>query len=251
MGEVQLLALGDAAWTVQFGTLIDEATHARVMGFVAKLHVAMQADAPGWSLVRDVVPSFRSVSVLFDPLHEKAPGLGKVLMELAADVQSQRLAGRNWLLPACFDSEFALDLGDVAKRHEMQPKDVISALCDATFRVYVLGFMPGFPYMGGLPQKLETPRLANPRKVVPPKSIAIAGQMCAVYPDSSPGGWNLLGRCPIPFFDVRADPPALLAPGDTVNWYEIDRVSCLEMEARLASGELLTEKFLQTSEGLQ
>ena len=99
----------------------------------------------------------------------------------------------------------------------------------------MIGFMPGFPYMGGLPAELEMPRLSSPRQAVPARSLAVAGPMCAVYPWESPGGWHLLGRTPVPMFSAADPAPSLLASGDRVQWQAIDRPSFLAMEAAAAA----------------
>ena len=124
-------------------------------------------------------------------------------------------------------------------------RQVIEVLCGATFQVYMIGFMPGFPYMGGLPAALEMPRLSSPRKAVPARSLAIAGAMCAVYPWESPGGWRLLGRTPLPFFSAQERAaPALLAAGDRVRWQAITRAEFDVLEAASAAGTLARERFL-------
>jgi len=121
---------------------------------------------------------------------------------------------------------------------------VVQTLCQSAFRVYMIGFMPGFPYMGGLPASLHTPRLSSPRKCVPARSIAIAGEMCAVYPWQSPGGWNLLGQTPVDLFVAQDNPPALLASGDFVHWQAVDRREYAEIEQALACGDLHRQHFL-------
>ena len=109
----------------------------------------------------------------------------------------------------------------------------------------MIGFLPGFPYMGGWPKSLATPRLATPRQRVPGHSLAVAGEMCAVYPWDSPGGWNLIGRTPVSLFDVRhTEQPAMLAAGYTVRWYAISTAEYTEMFAQCQSGQLARDAFL-------
>jgi len=138
----------------------------------------------------------------------------------------------------CFDEDFAPDLADLAQTKGLTREAVIGLLLGATFRVYMIAFMPGFPYMGGLPKALEMPRLKSPRKAVPARSLAVAGAMCAVYPWESPGGWRLLGRTPIPLFSARDEAPSLLASGDRVNWRAVGREEFKELEAAAVSGHL-------------
>ena len=133
----------------------------------------------------------------------------------------------------------------------MAPEGVIALLTAATYLVYMIGFMPGFPYMGGLPPQLAMPRLANPRKVVPARSLAVTGEMCAVYPWESPGGWNLLGRTPVPLFEAAEEAaPALLESGDQVRWRVVDRAEFEYIAGELAAGRLSRANFCIAAEAV-
>ena len=112
------------------------------------------------------------------------------------------------------------------------PEDWLAGFCAVSFDVFMLGFLPGFAYLGGLPRELDAPRLATPRKNVPERSVAVADGMCAAYPFASPGGWRLIGRTPLQMFDVRGSCPALLAPGDRVRWRLIGLDQFLALEGR-------------------
>jgi KipI family sensor histidine kinase inhibitor len=244
--SVRLLPLGDMAWTVEFGERIDPALHARVLGLAKALEERRtdRADRE-FAGVIDVVPTFRSLTVHYNPLASDGEQLGAALLRLAASSGAAGAQGRQWRIPVCFDDEFAPDLADLAEAKGLSRDEVVRRMTEATFQVYMIGFMPGFPYMGGLPPELEVPRLASPRKAVPARSLAIAGAMCAVYLWESPGGWRLLGRTPVPMFSA-ADPlsPALLASGDRVSWQAIGRPVFLEMEAAVAAGALERSRFL-------
>ena len=239
----RLLPVGDAAWTVQFGEIIDPALHARVLGLAGALE---QARAAGeFSAVVDVVPTFRSLTVYFDPLSSNGEQLGAALLRLAEAAGTASQQGRHWRIPVCFDDDFAPDLNDLAAAKGLSREAVIALMTEATFQVYMIGFMPGFPYMGGLPSVLEIPRLASPRKAVPARSLAIAGTMCAVYPWQSPGGWRLLGKTPVPMFSAAdTASPSLLASGDRVCWQAIERPLYLELEAAALAGALDRQDFL-------
>ena len=233
----RLLPVGDAAWTVEFGDIIDPALHARVLGLADALAKARVSGASGelsgeFSGVFDVVPTFRSLTVYFNPLLSDGERIGEALVRLAESAGTASSLGRHWRIPVCFDDDFAPDLNYLAETKGLSREAVIALMTEATFQVYMIGFMPGFPYMGGLPSVLEIPRLASPRKAVPARSLAIAGTMCAVYPWQSPGGWRLLGKTPVPMFSAAdTASPSLLASGDRVCWQAIDRPRFLEMEA--------------------
>jgi inhibitor of KinA len=187
--------------------------------------------------------------VHYDPLATDGERLGEALRELAGKAGTAKAQGRRWQLPVCFDDEYAPDLNDLAEAKGMSREAVIEQLLGTTFQVYMIGFMPGFPYMGGLPAELQMPRLASPRKAVPERSLAVAGEMCAVYPWESPGGWRLLGRTPVPMFSGADSEPALFASGDRVGWRAIDRATYLELEAAGKANTLDRKQFLLAAEG--
>jgi len=240
----RLLALGDSAWTVEFGDSISTELNAMVMALANLIELAKEHE-PILKEIVDLVPTFRSLTVHFSPLNTDAQALAKRLLAMAQLVTPQELFGKHWHLPACFDKEFALDLSDLATSKQMSESKVIDQLLASTFRVYMIGFLPGFPYMGGLPKALSKPRLKTPRQRVPSNSIAVTGEMCAVYPWNSPGGWNLIGSTPVCLFDLRhEEQPALLAAGDTVTWYEISHIEYAELFAQCQTGHMTRETFL-------
>jgi inhibitor of KinA len=241
--EPRLLPLGDCAWTVEFGSTIDAATNARVMGLAQRVAQARTLD-PLMAPVTDLVPTFRSLTVHFDPWTADAGALGLALLTLAQQSVEIATQGRCWQLPVCFDEDFAPDLARVCELRQLSRTQVIDGLLGASFRVYMLGFQPGFPYMGGLPPALATPRLPSPRQKVPAQSVAIALDMCSVYPWESPGGWNLLGRTPVVLFDpAQTEQPAMLIAGDEVQWTEVDRATHDRLAADVTRG-LPRETFL-------
>jgi KipI family sensor histidine kinase inhibitor len=244
----RLLALGDAAWTVEFGREINAAVNARVMDLAERIALLRQDD-PLFATVSDLVPTFRSLTLHFDPLLTDAEALGERLLALGQQAGSKLHEGRRWRLPVCFEGDFAPDLPRLAQAKGLDQDAVIQRLLAAEFRVYMIGFLPGFPYMGGLPPELAMPRLASPRQRVPANSLAVAGEMCAVYPWESPGGWNLLGRTPVQLFDLKqAGQPAMLAAGDRVRWYAVSRDEYERLQQRIQGGALPRESFLQAEE---
>lgn len=249
---VRLLPLGDMAWTVEFGDCISPAVHSRVLGLAhtlererndaASVNVALES-------ILDVVPTFRSLTVHFDAEVCDGEALGRELLRLASASGVARALGRRWSLPVCFDADFAPDLADLAQSKGLTTEEVIARLTATEFQVYMIGFMPGFPYMGGLPAELHMPRLSSPRKAVPERTLAVANDMCAVYPWESPGGWRLLGRTPLPLFRAADPEPALLASGDRVRWHAIDRATYLALEAAGQAGRLERRQFLAAEAG--
>jgi inhibitor of KinA len=126
-------------------------------------------------------------------------------------------------IPVCYDPEFAFDLDHVAEHAQISSREVVDLHSAAEYRVNCIGFVPGFPFLSGLPKKLATPRRATPRKEIPAGSVAIGGAQTGIYPMRSPGGWNVIGRTPLRLFNPENDPPALLRVGDRVQFHSITR----------------------------
>lgn len=209
----RLLELGDAALTLELGARIDPAINARVM---AARDAVAEAGLAG---ITDLVPTYRSLTVHFDPLVADRAALVAQLHAAAAATQKSALAGRHFEIPVRFGGADGPDLDEVAKATGRSAEEIVATLCGLELRVYLIGFLPGFPYLGDLPEWLRLPRRATPRTAVPANSVAIAGPQAAVYPWQSPGGWHLLGRTTVTMFDASdAGRPALLAPGDTVRF---------------------------------
>ncbi|MFH1869637.1 MAG: 5-oxoprolinase subunit PxpB [Pseudomonadota bacterium] len=229
----RLLALGDGALTLEFGDRIDPALNAKVIAARDAL-AALKLEG-----ISDVVPAWRSLTVHFDPLQLDRELLAHHLLECAqARAQELALAIR-WQIPVVFGHEFGPDLAAVALATGRSESQIIDALCATELRVFLIGFLPGFPYLGELPDWLRLPRLATPRAAVPANSLAIAGAQAAIYPWQSPGGWHLLGRTPVRLFDVADTArPALLAPGDAVRFRPIARDEFECLAAAVAAREI-------------
>ena len=233
----RLLDAGDGAVTIEFGDQITS----QLVGRVAALDKLLQAARERGELagVVETMPTFRSLTVLYDPLQTSRAVLDPVLSALASQSEAAPAAnGRRWRLPVCYGGEFGADLADVASATGLSPDAVVQLHADTELSVYMIGFMPGFPFMGDLPSALDMPRRREPRLRVPAGSVAITGSLTAIYPWQSPGGWQLIGRCPVPLFDAAAATPSLLAPGDTVRFEAITAQRLAELEAAITAGEL-------------
>jgi inhibitor of KinA len=214
--------LGDQAVTITIGNSIDEATHRRVRAVVARL------DRNRPIGVVDRVPAFASIAVHYDP--ERVGGesayaqIVAALSSLLGDVEDEPLApARVVEIPVCYGGELGSDLADVATRHGLSEDDVVRIHAAGDYLVYMVGFMPGFAYLGGLDDRIATPRRSSPRTAVPTGTVGIGGQQTGVYPMVSPGGWNLIGRTPRAIFDIARAEPSLLATGDRVRFRSISR----------------------------
>ncbi len=236
----RLLPLGDGAVILQFGDEVSPEAHGLVMGCVHALGEAVKRGS--LQGVVEWVPAYASVTVRFDDADASEPAAAQrdaALLALAQAAKPMHAAGRPWRLPVCFDdAAFAPDLAQVATARGLSVETVIAQIIATPLRVYMLGFMPGFPYMGELPSMLSMPRLASPRRAVPAGSLGITGRMACIYPWLSPGGWNLIGRTPVRPFDLREAEPALLRAGDVVTWQRVDQATFDQLEVQAEAGTL-------------
>jgi KipI family sensor histidine kinase inhibitor len=180
--------------------------------------------------IRNLHPGYASLLIDFDPLRLTHDELTALVQQL----QSADTAGVGdsvVVIPVCYDSEFGLDLADVAQHAGLSLEEVIRLHTSPTYLVYFLGFTPGFAYLGGLPEPLHTPRLATPRISVAAGSVGIAGSQTGIYPVDSPGGWRLIGRTPLRMFDPGATTPTRLQPGDRMCFAAINRETFETLQA--------------------
>lgn len=203
---------GDSALLLELDEEISDSINARVVGIAAAVR---RHALPG---VRDVIPTYRSVAVHFDPLSIGLDSVRTLLTTSATEVASEAGEGKTVVIPVQYGGEMGPDLRDVAAFTGVSTDDVVAMHTDAHYRVFMLGFMPGFAYMGTVDQALAMPRHDTPRVKVPAGSVGIAGRHTGVYPRESPGGWRLIGRTPMSMFDPHRTPAALVAPGDTVRF---------------------------------
>ncbi len=210
--NVRFLAAGDTAVVVEFGDRIDRHLSERVLRLSSRMRAA---NLPG---VVETVPTFRSLLVHYDPLATDSASLTAAIEKLLDSSRGEPQPVKLWRIPACYEASHAPDLAEVAQRTGLSEADVVRLHSSARYHVYMIGFVPGYPYMGDLPVQLVLPRRADPRVRVPAGSIAIATTMTAIYPLESPGGWHLIGATPVRLFDVRRPKPALFSPGDAVQF---------------------------------
>lgn len=219
--QLDLIPCGDRHALLRLGAGVDEATNRRV-------HAAARALAAlGHPALREAIPGYNSLLVEYDPVRLSWLGLRRLveaaLARLAAGEEegADRDGARTVEVPVWYGGEAGPDLEDVAAHAGLTPDQVVALHAAGTYRVYCLGFSPGFCYLGGLDPRLHTPRLPSPRTRVPAGSVAIGGQQTGIYPAETPGGWRIIGRTPLVLFDPWRDPPSLLQPGDRVRFVPI------------------------------
>jgi inhibitor of KinA len=212
MADFRILKAADSALVVEFGSAVDRRTSDRVLALAEKLE---RAGLPG---VTEVVATFRSLSVNYDSLVSTGDELEQIIITLVNEPTRSSHGKRLWDIPVCYDVKFAPDIEDVARSVDLTVAEVAALHASTQYHVYMIGFVPGYPYRGDLPARLQLPRRPDPRTRVPPGSLAIATGMTAVYPYESPGGWHLIGTSPVRFFDANSAKGALLEPGDGVKF---------------------------------
>jgi inhibitor of KinA len=230
---MEIVPLGDSALVVRMRERFDDAPEQTLDIVLRVFHQLQNAAIPG---VIELAPAYTSVAVFFDPIPvaKSAETPDKVFDWLVTRIRAAvagvvdsgrivRLRSQTVEIPVCYDPEFALDIDDVARRAAISPSEVIHLHSAAEYRVACIGFVPGFPFLAGLPKELATPRRDVPRKQIPPGSVGIGGAQTGIYPLLSPGGWNLIGRTPLRLFDPRKNPPALLRAGERVRFRRISR----------------------------
>ncbi|MEJ7685503.1 MAG: 5-oxoprolinase subunit PxpB [Variovorax sp.] len=179
---------------------------------------ALADEALQWRGVHEALPGMNNLSLLFDPGQIDAVELEMQVLSAWPQLAAAAIAGRRIDIPVAYGGEAGPDLHDVAAHTGLAASEVVRRHSSVEYVVYLLGFLPGFAFLGGLPPELATPRRAEPRVAVPARSVGIGGEQTGVYPLVSPGGWHLIGRTSLELFDPRAAEPTLLRPGDRVRF---------------------------------
>ncbi len=170
----------------------------------------------------DFMPGYRSILIVFDPLTLTSDTLREKITDLVDTMDPGELPEpQTHRVPVVCGDTYGPDLDWVASYHQTTPEEIVSRFTETVYHIYMIGFMPGFAYMGELPEKLVTPRRAVPRTAVPRGSVGIAEKQAGIYPVKSPGGWQILGYTPLKLFDANRHPPAMMSAGDRVQFYSI------------------------------
>jgi inhibitor of KinA len=227
-----LYPCGDHAVTIELGDRIDVSVNDRVIALFQYLQ-SLQVNG-----IRDIIPSYHTITLVYDPalLYDKAGDstVYEYVCEWLHDIVKKQLQAhirqRKMRIPVCYDPAVAWDISYVAEQHGITIEEVIQLHTSVTYRVYLVGFLPGFAYMGTVDARIATPRKASPRAMVPEGSVGIAGEQTGIYPFASPGGWQIIGQTPVQMFHAHAEQPCYLQPGDEVNFYRVDLITFHEMK---------------------
>ena len=217
--ETKYLLAGDKAIVVEFGDIIDEEINRKVINLMKNIEESSLINS-----IYEMIPTYRSLMIIYNPLKITFNNLINSVKNIECNLKNLDKSEKNVIkIPVLYGNDCGPDIYTVAKHNGLSIEDVIRLHSEAEYLVYMLGFTPGFTYLGGMNSKLETPRLDNPRVKIPEGSVGIAGKQTGVYPIESPGGWQLIGRTPIKLYNPKRENPILLKAGDYVKFTPITK----------------------------
>lgn len=223
--DLQFYPLGDQAVILEFGNIINPTIHKQIQ--VVSNYI--EANPPDWMI--EFTPAFTTITVFYNPevlfYKEVCQELSHLLKNIKWNEPNEY---RMIEIPVCYGGDFGPDLIEVAKTNGLTTDEVIDIHAKGEYIVYMIGFAPGFPYLGGMSEKIATPRKATPRLKIPARSVGIAGTQTGVYPIETPGGWQLIGKTPLELFLPNQEVPSLLRAGDRVHFTPISLDQYMEME---------------------
>jgi KipI family sensor histidine kinase inhibitor len=233
----KILPCGDSAVTIEFGDRIDP----DINGMVLALDDIIRARAPAGLL--ETVPTYRSLTVQFDPVETDYEALIRLVNEETKDLAPRKAVGRRWRVPVVYGGEYGSDLEEVAETHGMTPAQVIEIHSSAIYRIYMIGFLPGFTYLGGLDKRIATSRRVQPRAKIPSGTIMIGGEQAGIAPMDMPSGWHNLGLTPVRPYAPERDPVFLFAAGDEIVFEPVDASRWDALQKAALAGEPVAEEM--------
>jgi KipI family sensor histidine kinase inhibitor len=233
----KILPCGDSALTVEFGSTIDPGLNAMVLA----LDEIVRTRAPAGLI--ETVPTYRSLIIQFDPAATDYDALVSLLDEETKDLAPRHAVGRRWRVPVVYGGDYGSDLEEVAGIHGLTPTQVIDIHSSAVYRIYMIGFLPGFTYLGGLDKRIATSRRLHPRAKIPAGTIMIGGEQAGIAPMDMPSGWHNLGLTPVRPYAPERDPVFLFAAGDEIVFEPVDASRWGAMEKAVLAGEPLAEEI--------
>ncbi|MGN9166057.1 5-oxoprolinase subunit PxpB [Tissierellaceae bacterium HCP3S3_D8] len=222
--ETKFIPAGDKSLVMEFGNSISPEINTKIRSMVTAI------DESEFHGIEEVIPTYRSILIIYNPLIIDYQDIIDKLKKMETHLNdTSNDKTRIIELPTVYGGEYGPDIEFVAKHNNLTIEEVIEIHSSTDYLLYMLGFTPGFGYLGGMSEKIETPRLQVPRTKIPAGSTGIAGKQTGIYPIDSPGGWQLIGRTPVKLYDPLAEPPVLLNAGDYIRFIPIDEEKYLEI----------------------
>ncbi|MGL5054910.1 MAG: 5-oxoprolinase subunit PxpB [Fusobacteriaceae bacterium] len=238
---MEFLKAGDSALIIEVGNEISPEINFKLKKITEYL------DALENDFITDLLPTYKSMIVYYNPLKISFDSLKKIIEEGLDTEKAEGNALRKEIveIPVLYGGEYGLDIENIASHNKISVEEVIKIHTSEEYLIYMLGFTPGFPYLGGMSKKIATPRLETPRVKIPAGSVGIAGEQTGVYPIESPGGWQLLGRSPLEFFSPLKERPFLLKAGDYIKFKSISQEEYDEIKKEIISGNYVEKRYLK------
>ncbi|AQW20925.1 allophanate hydrolase [Lentilactobacillus curieae] len=231
MKNYNIIPVGDQSISIEFANQIDPTIN-KTLQIIAKSIVSSNTDG-----ITSVVPAYHTLLVSFDALLTTRESLIEKIQKLIKNLpDASSVKTKTWIIPVCYDSEFAPDLTDVATFGGLTPEQVIKMHTSKKYLIYFLGFLPGFAYMASVDKKIAMPRLSKPRLKIAAGSVGIAGSQTGFYPVDSPGGWRLIGKTPINLYDSTHPEPFYQA-GDFIQFKSVSKPEFLDIQQKDRAGE--------------
>lgn len=225
MEDLKFLSSGDSAVTLEFSREISEEVNAKIR------YLAEKISSVGKEGIVECIPTFCSITVFFNPAVLSRKKLIKFLASLVGEYKPEGAGeGRVFKIPVCYDGEYAPDMQDMTEILGLTKEEIIEIHTSRDYLIYMIGFLPGFPYLGGMDERIEAPRLDSPRTSIPAGSVGIGGKQTGIYPLASPGGWRLIGRTPLKVYDPEREEPIFYRAGDRIRFYPITEEEFLKIE---------------------
>ena len=221
--------ISDQGIICDFGNEITKEINAKVIGVFN--YINNNLDIKNELGIINCVPSYNKIVIQYDLLVTSSDAIIKYISSIKEDHLTYQNNQKKFELPICYDAEYGLDLESISRQNKISIEEIIHLHLETSFYVYMMGFLPGFPFMGDLNNKLFTSRLTTPRVLVPANSVAIVEKFCAIYPFESPGGWNIIGKTPTKLFEKNKKNPSLLYPGAQIKFKSISKRALLNMES--------------------
>ncbi|MBE4907708.1 5-oxoprolinase subunit PxpB [Bacillus luteolus] len=236
--EFSIRPLGDKAIQILFISPISEKLNRHIQ------HTANAIKSKHILGIIEVVPAFETLTVYYEPMKISHTALVEKLHSICSAPSNKNRVYQKEIvtIPVCYGNRFGEDLPHVAKHNNLTEQEVVSLHCSKQYLVYLIGFLPGFPYLKGLSQKLHTPRLAEPRLKVPRGSVGIGGDQTGVYPIESPGGWNLIGQTPLTLFNPTSPSPFLIKAGDFIRFVSISETEFYEITQAVKENKYVVKR---------